>query len=75
MSSTPTPPEPAGRSVAYRIVRAMFVVIFFWLFWKFGGLVLNAVIGSLFKAGVESDAYFFAAQSHHFWEYEFSRNT
>ncbi|MFP4176938.1 MAG: murein biosynthesis integral membrane protein MurJ [Planctomycetota bacterium] len=49
--------------VAYRIIRGMFIVIFFWLFWKFGGVVLNAVIGRVYGAGVESDAYFFAVQS------------
>jgi len=56
------PAEGAGRSFAYRIVRATFVVLFFWLFWKFGGFLLNALVGRLYRAGAESDAYFFAAQ-------------
>ena len=63
-----TAPQPSsdqqkGHSVAYRIVRGMFVVLFFWLFWKFGGFLLNAVVGRVYGAGPESDAYFFAAQS------------
>jgi len=49
--------------MAYRIVRAMFVVLFFWLFLKFGGFLLNALVGSLYGAGAESDAYFFATQT------------
>jgi hypothetical protein len=60
---TPSESEDSHRSVGYRIVRAMFVVLFFWLFWKFGGFLLNALVGSLYTAGPESDAYFFAAQS------------
>ena len=55
--------EEANHSVAYRIVRGMFVVLFFWLFWKFGGFLLNAVVGRVYGAGAMSDAYFFAAQS------------
>jgi len=53
----------SGHGVAYRIVRAMFVVLFFWVFWKLGGLLLNAIVGRLYQSGAESDAYFFAAQT------------
>ncbi len=69
MSQTPvhaTPPddrEQKSGSVAYRIIRGMFVVLFFWIFWKFGGFLLNAVVGRVYGASAQSDAYFFAAQS------------
>jgi putative peptidoglycan lipid II flippase len=60
-------PSVAGgqgaRSVAYRIVRATFVVLFFWLFWKFGGYVITALVVRRFGSGVVSDAYFFATQA------------
>jgi len=66
-ASSPTGSPPPGaqwaHGVAYRIVRAMFVVIFFWVFWKFGGFLLNALVGRLYRAGTESDAYFFACQA------------
>ena len=62
-------PEPAGspdgstRSIAYRIVRAMFVVLFFWVFWKLGGYIIAALVVRHFRSGATSDAYFFATQA------------
>jgi len=50
-------------SVAYRMVRAMFVVLFFWVFWKFGGYLITAAVMRRFGPGAESDAYFFATQT------------
>jgi len=50
-------------SVGHRIVRAMFVVIFFQIFWKFGGLIIAVLVGSVFRAGVESDAYLFVSET------------
>ena len=62
----PLPADAAERTppnVAYRIVRAAFVVLFFWLFWKFGGYVVTALVVRRFGSGVVSDAYFFATQA------------
>ncbi|MFP4055296.1 MAG: lipid II flippase MurJ [Candidatus Brocadiia bacterium] len=50
-------------SIGHRIVRAMFVVIFFQFFWKFGGLIITLLVGSVFKATPESDAYFFVTET------------
>jgi len=53
-------PQP---SIGHRIVRAMFVIIFFQFFWKFGGLIVTLLVGSVFGASPESDAYFFVCSS------------
>ena len=50
-------------SVGHRIVRAMFVIIFFQFFWKFGGLVITLLVGSVFGSSPESDAYFFVTET------------
>ncbi|NQT86042.1 hypothetical protein HQ560_04710 [bacterium] len=52
-----------SESVGHRIVRAMFVIIFFQFFWKFGGLIITVLVGSVFKAGPESDAYLLVSES------------
>jgi len=44
-------------SLAKKIVKGAVVVLFFWFFWKFGGFLLNIIIGSLFPPGKTSDAY------------------
>jgi len=41
----------------------MFVIIFFQLFWKFGGLIVTLLVGSIFGSGPESDAYFFVTET------------
>lgn len=48
---------------AYRIIRAMFVVLFFWIFWKFGGYLITAAVVRMFGSSVETDAYFFTTQT------------
>jgi len=53
----------AASSVAYRIIRAMFVVLFFWVFWKFGGYVVTVLVIRRFGSSAASDAYFFATQA------------
>ena len=53
----------APESVGHRIVRAMFIVIFFQIFWKFGGLIITVLVGSVFQAGAESDAYLFVSEA------------
>ncbi len=65
MSDAPSvsTPRPAASSVGYRIIRAMFVVLFFWVFWKFGGYVVTVLVIRHFGSGVVSDAYFFATQA------------
>jgi len=50
-------------SIGHRIVRAMFVIIFFQLFWKFGGLIITLLVGSVFGSSPESDAYFFVTET------------
>ncbi|MFC1806487.1 lipid II flippase MurJ, partial [Planctomycetota bacterium] len=55
-------PKP-GESVGHRIVRAMFVIIFFQIFWKFGGLIITLLVGSVFGSSPESDAYFFVTET------------
>lgn len=62
----PIRPMPRGehaRGVPYRIIRAMFVVVFFWVFWKFGGYIITALVVRRFGSGATSDAYFFATQA------------
>lgn len=60
-------PDPSQgkphEGVGQRIVRAMFVIIFFQLFWKFGGLIVTLLVGSIFGSGPESDAYFFVTET------------
>jgi len=41
----------------------MLVIIFFQLFWKFGGLLVTLLVGSIFGSGPESDAYFFVTET------------
>jgi len=50
---------PEQSSLAGKIIRGMFVVLFFWLFWKFGGFLLTIIIGNLYPPGKEpaADAY------------------
>ncbi|MBM4079325.1 MAG: hypothetical protein FJ278_06465, partial [Planctomycetes bacterium] len=49
----------ATESVGHKIVRAMFVVGFFWLFWKFGGFLIMGILAKFFppSAGPIADAY------------------
>jgi len=47
----------AEQSVGYRIVRGFMVVVFFWLFWKFGGFLVSVVIARTYGPGAVSDAY------------------
>jgi len=51
--------ETKQSSLAKKIVKGMAVVLFFWLFWKFGGLLLTVIIGNLYPPGKEpaADAY------------------
>ena len=49
--------------VAYRMARAMLVVLFFWVFWKFGGYIITAMVVRKFGSGPESDAFFFAMKT------------
>ena len=64
MSNThPAAGEHAASSVAYRIIRGMFIVLFFWIFWKFGGYIVTVLVIRRFGSGVVSDAYFFATQA------------
>ena len=58
-----SPDSQAHDGVGHRIVRAMFVVLFFQLFWKFGGLIITVLVGSVFRAGPESDAYLFVSET------------
>ena len=45
-------------SLATKIVRGMVIVLFFWLFWKFGGFLLGVIIGNLYPPGEPAaDAY------------------
>ena len=53
----------SSESVGHRIIRAMFVIIFFQLFWKFGGLIITLLVGSVFGSSPESDAYFFVSET------------
>jgi len=49
--------------VGQRILRATLVIIFFQLFWKFGGLVVTVLVGSIFASGPEADAYNFVSKT------------
>ena len=55
--------ETPRESVGQRIVRAMFVIIFFQVFWKFGGLIITLLVGSVFGSSPESDAFFFVSET------------
>lgn len=55
--------DKSHEGVGRRIVRATFVIIFFQLFWKFGGLIVTLLVGSVFGSGPESDAYFFVTET------------
>ncbi|GAG20999.1 unnamed protein product, partial [marine sediment metagenome] len=44
-------------STGTRIARAMFVVLFFHLFWKLGGFILSNVIGGVYGLEDVTDAY------------------
>jgi len=46
-------------SLAKKIVKGAVVVLFFWFFWKFGGFLLNIIIGSFYPPGKApaADAY------------------
>lgn len=55
--------QKAPDGVGHRIVRATLVIIFFQLFWKFGGLIVTLLVGSIFGSGPESDAYFFVSET------------
>ena len=46
-------------SLGRKILKAMLVICVFWVFWKFGGFLLNVLVGSFFAASKEADAYFF----------------
>ena len=53
-------PSHTAGAIGLRIARAMFVVVFFWLFWKLGGFLLSVIIGRVFQADpVAKDAYGF----------------
>ncbi len=41
----------------------MFVLIFFSVFLRLGGFLLNVTVGSIFGSGAESDVYFFVCQT------------
>jgi peptidoglycan biosynthesis protein MviN/MurJ (putative lipid II flippase) len=41
----------------------MLTIMFFWMFWKFGGFILNVIVARLFGASVQAEAYFFACQA------------
>jgi len=60
---SPENEDRAREGIGHRIVRAMFVVIFFQLFWKFGGLILTLLVGSVFGASAHSDAYLFVSET------------
>ncbi len=60
---SPETQERGREGIGHRIVRAMFVVIFFQLFWKFGGLILTLLVGSVFGASAHSDAYLFVSET------------
>ena len=49
--------EQTSRSVGTRIARAMIVVAFFHLFWKFGGFILRIVLGGYYGLADVTDAY------------------
>lgn len=57
------PADRAASGIGYRIIRATFVVLFFWVFWKFGGYIVTAMVVRRFGSGAVSDAYFFATQA------------
>jgi len=53
-AGTRTPVEDTG-SVGRKIVKAMLVIVFFWLFLKFGGFILHLLIAKLFPGTREAD--------------------
>ena len=52
--------EERTAPVGHRIAKAMFVVVFFWFFWKFGGFLINLLIGRLYgEVALAKDVYTF----------------
>ena len=47
----------AAAGVGSRIVRGAMVVVFFWLFWKLGGFIMNLLIARYFGKGAVTDAF------------------
>ena len=47
--------ESTATSTGRRIIRGMFVLIFFWLFWKVGGLLMMLIISGCYGAGPVMD--------------------
>lgn len=58
MSSSLQPGTQIG-SLGRKILKAMLIIIFFWVFWKFGGFLMNLLIARYLGASREADAYFF----------------
>lgn len=45
------------RAVGSRIVRGAMVVVFYWLFWKLGGFLINLLVARYFGKGPVTDAF------------------
>ena len=52
-------------SLAKKIIKGTLVVLFFWMFWKFGGLLLSVIIGNLYPPGKAPAADAYAAVYKH----------
>lgn len=46
--------------LGYRVIRAMFTVLFFHLFWKLGGFIVRQLIFLFYGMGVEADAFLYS---------------
>ena len=53
---------PVEKIPSLKELRGMVVVLFFWVFGKLGGWLINALVVRHFGSGATSDAYYFAAQ-------------
>ncbi|MDP6118387.1 MAG: lipid II flippase MurJ [Planctomycetota bacterium] len=51
------------QSVLLKIARAAFIILFFQVFWKLGGFLLNVLVSSFWGPSVEADAYLFVSDN------------
>ena len=59
------PPDagPQGHSMLGKVARAAFIILFFQVFWKLGGFLLNVLVGWFWGPSVQADAYLFVGEN------------
>lgn len=61
---SPGNPSVGGeQNVLLKIARAAFIILFFQVFWKLGGFLLNVLVSSFWGPSVEADAFLFVSDN------------